>query len=158
MWRKTEYFQHIAHASMWLFVKAKLKEGILHPTPITERVSRATVRRAVLKIVWLENPRPVLSLRLVINFSILLLNTAPCRRWLWKQNTVSLLPAQPVLQSSRGKAAHACKTKPASSDRHSRQKERRHHRVTASTQRRWMIGCLKFPGPSKMSNIDSFVT
>lgn len=67
---------------------------------------------------WLENPRPVLALQLVIKFSILLLNTVPCRRRLSKQNKVSLLacPAYAAVFQRQGchtSHAGACKTKPA---------------------------------------------
>lgn len=98
----------------------------------------------------------------MIQFSILLIYTVPCSKWLSKQNRGSLLSAHPTVQSSRGKAVthlqkKACVLQADMVD------EKKDHitGVTAGTQKRWMMGgggWFKFPGPSKMSNIDSFVT
>lgn len=132
----------MAHASTWLFIKAKLKEFSI-PIPITERASRW---QSCSKESSAENR--LTSLQLGIQFPILLCNTVPCRRRLSKQNA-----ARPSHTSCR------CLPNQAGiPQRDRRWKASPHHRVTASTWERLMIGFLKFPGPSKMSNIDSFVT
>lgn len=75
---KKEYFQHIAHASMWLLVKAKLNSS---PAPAHPHYWKSLLMTELQwgeqcwKIIWLENPRPVLSLQLVIQLSTLLINT-----------------------------------------------------------------------------------
>lgn len=102
----------MAHASTWLFIKAKLKEFSI-PTPITERASRW---QSCSKESSAENR--LTSLQLGIQFPVLLRNTVPCRRRLSKQNAVSLLPAQPLLPSSRGKAVTHLMQVPAKPRRH----------------------------------------
>lgn len=160
MWIKTECFQHIAHASMWLFVKAKRKE-FSTPSPITERapwwLSYSEESRPEKSSDW-RTPNWCYHCHGCYNFpfSSLTLHPvegdSPNRR-----RSPCCLPSKAVTHLT------SCVRVPAkprlhSSDRHSGWKETTQPRVTASTQKRWRIGRLKFPGPSRMSNIDSFVT
>lgn len=86
----------------------------------------------------------------------------PCRRRL-SNRTPSLccLPSLCCCLPEARPSHTSCRCLPNQAgipQRDHRWKASPHHRVTASTRERWMIGFLRFPGPSKMSNIDSFVT
>ena len=188
MWIQSGHFQHIAHAFGWLFLRANLKvfffpyswlkrfstdrELLLHFNN-GKRCYKSNLTRQFLK-----NP----FWKLTTDQE----ESSPCYYYERKQNRTLCCPVHPATLSSKGRACwNTFSWQPAAGGqtpvldlteqkrgpgwagrtrthfpqrKHRKSKSNDTSQDNISTLKRWTIWCLTFPGPSKMSNIDSFVT